>query len=115
MPPNSSESTQTAGEPKLLRPLHVSPDRVLALSDPLLRCAAPIVEGHHPLRRAAQVRDQKAHSGIEFSRMSLHLGHDPAGAAPRLGLVAAAGEGAPDLMRGTAHRAREQMRNAATW
>src|SRR3954471_13070486 len=76
------------------------PDRVLALFDPLLRRAALIVEGHYALGRAAQVRDQKAHPGIEFTRMPLDLGRDPAGAAPGLGLVAEAGVETPDLVGG---------------
>src|SRR3954468_9977298 len=80
------------------------PDRVLALSDPVLRRAALIVEGHHALGRAAQVRDQEAHPRIEFARVPLNLGHDPARVAPALGLVAKADVEASDLMRGTAHR-----------
>ena len=54
------------------------PDRILTLSDPLLRRAALIVKGDHPLGRTAQVGDQKAHPGIEFARVPLDLGHDPA-------------------------------------
>src|SRR6185312_16252702 len=88
-------------------------DRVLALSDPLLRRAPPIVEGHHALGWAAQVRDQEAHPWIEFAGVPLDLGHDPARVAPGLGLVAEAGVGTPDLVRRTADWTREQVSNPA--
>src|SRR4051794_14218350 len=45
--------------------------------------------------------------------MPLDLGHDPAGAAPGLGLVAEAGVVTPDFMGRTAHRTLEQMSNPA--
>src|SRR3954467_14781893 len=45
--------------------------------------------------------------------MPLDLGHDPAGPAPALGLVAKAGVQAPDLVGRTAHRMLEQMSNPA--
>src|SRR5829696_369025 len=86
------------------------PDRILTLSDPLLRRAALIVKGEHPLGWAAQVRDQKAHPGIEFTRMPLHLGHDPARVAPALGLVAEAGVETADVVGWAAHRTCEQVR-----
>jgi len=54
------------------------PDRVLALSDPRLRRAALIVEGHHPLGWTSKVRHQKTDPWIEFARMPRDLGHDPA-------------------------------------
>src|SRR5918993_4803781 len=84
------------------------PERVLAFSDPLLRRATLVIESDHPLGRAAQVGDQKANTRVEFTWMPLDLGHDPAGVAPTLGLVAEAGVEAPDLVGRTAHRAREQ-------
>src|SRR3954463_9830746 len=82
---------------------------ILALSDPLLRCAALIVEGHHALGRAAQVRDQEDHPWIEFARMPLDLRHNPTRAGPSLGLVAEAGVETPNLVRRTAHRTLEQV------
>src|SRR3954465_14119979 len=45
--------------------------------------------------------------------MPLDLGHDPAGAAPGLGLVAEAGVETPDLVGRTPHRTLEQMSNPA--
>src|SRR3954471_23812813 len=45
--------------------------------------------------------------------MPLDLGHDPAGAAPGLGLVAEAGVETPDLVGWTPHRALEQVRDLA--
>src|SRR4051812_50019855 len=45
--------------------------------------------------------------------MPLHLGYDPARAAPALGLVAEAGVETPDLVGRTPHRTLEQMSNPA--
>src|SRR3954452_12004620 len=45
--------------------------------------------------------------------MPLDLGHDPAGPAPGLGLVAEAGVQAPDLVGWTSHRTLEQMSDPA--
>src|SRR4051794_41734666 len=45
--------------------------------------------------------------------MPLDLGHDPAGAAPGLGLVAEAGVETPDLVGRTPHRTLELMSNPA--
>src|SRR4051794_18819764 len=45
--------------------------------------------------------------------MPLDLGHDPAGAAPGLGLVAEAGVVTPDSIGRTAHRTLEQMSDPA--
>src|SRR3954471_22907905 len=88
-------------------------DRILALFDPLLRRAPLIVEGHHPLGWTAQVRHQEPDTRIEFARVPLDLGHDPAGAGPSLGLVAEAGVETPDLVGRTPHRALEQVRDLA--
>ena len=52
---------------------------VLALLDVLLRCAAPIVEGHHPLSGAAQVGDDEPDARIQLAGMPFHLGNDPVG------------------------------------
>src|SRR4051794_30199046 len=87
------------------------PDRVLALSDPLLCCATPIVEGDHALGWAAQIGHQEPDTRIEFARVPLDLGHNPARVGPSLGLVAKAGVKASDLMSWTPHRAREQVNN----
>src|SRR3954471_144000 len=84
----AEEVGQVVGQSMKLKPHRVGlhrparqpcpPDRILTLSDPLLRRAALIVKGDHPLGRAAQVGHQEAHPWIEFTRMRLDLGYNPA-------------------------------------
>jgi len=50
----------------------------LALFDPLLACAALITESDDILGRARQVGDDEANARIEFARVPLDLGDDPA-------------------------------------
>ena len=78
---------QPAGQP-------CPPDGVLTFSNPLLRRASPVVEGHHPLWRTRQVRDEEPDTRAEPARVPLDLNDDPAGAAPGLSLVAEAGRSA---------------------
>src|SRR6516165_2606212 len=63
-------------------------DRALALLDPLLACPALVVEDNNALGRAAQVRHDEADARIEFARMPLDLGDDPAWLRPASGLIA---------------------------
>ena len=64
-----------AGE---LRPL----DRVLALLDPLLRHATPVVKLHHAVRVPAQVGDDEAHAGKQLAAVPLDLRHHAPGLVP---------------------------------
>ena len=66
-------------------------DRALSLFDPLLACAALVVEGDDALGRAAHVRHDEANAGIKLSRMPLDLGDHPAWLCPAFGLIAEIG------------------------
>ena len=87
-------------------------DGVLALLDVLLSRATPIVEGHHPLGRPAEIGDDEPDTGKQLAGVPLHLGHDAAGLVPALGPVAEAGVVAPYMIGRTADRSREQVRDA---
>ncbi len=87
-------------------------DRALAFLDVLLRFAALIVEGHDPLRRAAQVGDDEADAWIQFPGMPLYLGDDPALPVPRARLIAEAGMEAANMIRRATNRTGEQMGDA---
>ena len=75
----------------------------------LLRRAALIVKRHHPLGEAGQVGDDEADAGKQLAAMSLHLGHHLAGPVPALGAAVEADIIAPDVLRRTADRPREQV------
>src|ERR671915_1437125 len=60
---------------------------VLAFFYPLLCSAPAIVEADYPYGWIAQVGDDEADSGKQFSLMPLHLGYHPSGNIPTLGLV----------------------------
>src|SRR6476620_6964868 len=85
------------------------PDRALALFDPLLRCAALMVEGDNPLSRAGQVGDDEADAWIKLAGMPLDLGDHPARLRPACRLIAEVGVVASHLVRGAADRAFEQV------
>ncbi len=87
-------------------------DSVFAFLDVLLRFAALIVEGHDSLRRSAQVSDDEADAGIQFPRMPLHLGDDPALPVPRACLIAEAGMEATNMIRRATDRTGKQMGDA---
>lgn len=53
-------------------------DRAFALLDPLLACAALVVEGDDILRGSRHIRHDEADARIEFARMPLDFGDDPA-------------------------------------
>ena len=103
--PNLVVAELLAGKP---RPV----DRVLAFLDVLLRFAALIVEGRHPIGRAVQVGHDEAVAGNQPVRMPLDLSHHPARAVPALGLVVEAHVVAPDGLRRSADGPRQQVRDA---
>ena len=57
--------------------------------NPLLACAALVVEGDDALGRAAHVRHDEANTGIKLSGMPLDLGDHPARLRPASGLLGA--------------------------
>jgi hypothetical protein len=59
-------------------------DRVLALFDPLLRCASLIVKGDDALGWPRQVGDNEPDARVKLARMPLDLGHDAARLIPAL-------------------------------
>ena len=71
--PNGIGRERPARQP---RPL----DRPLAFFDPLLACAALVVEGHDILGGASHVGHDEADARIEFAWMPFDLGDDARGA-----------------------------------
>ena len=79
------------------RPLH----RAFAFLDPLLTRPALVVEGDHPLGRAAHVRHDEANPGIKLARMPLDLGNHPSRLGP--GSVDAVLASAASVEQGSDH------------
>ncbi len=75
----------------------------------LSRRAALIVKRHHPLGAAARVGDDKADTRIQFARMPLHLGHDPALLVPRPALIGEAGVETANMVGRATDGSRQQM------
>jgi hypothetical protein len=65
---------------------------ILVLLDPLLRCAALVVEGDNALGRTRQVGDGKADAPIQLTRMPLDLGDNTPWLPPAPRLTTEAGE-----------------------
>ena len=63
--------------------------------------------GHYP-----QVGDDEADAGIQFPRVPLHLGDDPALPVPRACLIAEAGMEATNMIRRATDRTGKQMGDA---
>jgi hypothetical protein len=82
----------------------------LALFDPLLAGAVPVVEGDNVFRRSRQVGDDAADAGIEFTGMPLDLGNHTGRCLPACRLITEVGVVAANLMggRGTPDWALEQ-------
>jgi len=51
-------------------------DGAFSLFDPLLCCAALVVEGDDALSRPRQIGDYEADARVQLARMPLDLGHD---------------------------------------
>ena len=85
------------------------PYGVLAFPDPLLGCAALIIEADDPFGRARQVGYDEANTRIKLARMPLDLCHHTARHLPALRLIAEVGVKAADLMRRATDRAFERM------
>src|SRR5262249_4419876 len=88
-------------------------DRALSLFDPLLCCAAPVVESDDPLGRPRQVGNDEADARVQLARMPLDFGHNAARLAPALCLIAETGEVASHLVRWPTDRTLEQVPDPA--
>jgi len=75
----------------------------------LLRRAALIVKGHHPLGGPAEIGDDEPDTGKQLAGVPLHLGHDAAGFVPASSLIAKASVIAPHMVRRTANGAGQRM------
>ncbi len=80
--------------------------------DVLLRLAPLIIEPHHPLGGTGQVGDDEADTGMQFTGMPFHLGHDAPLPVPASGLIAEAGIETQYMVRRAANGSREQMADA---
>jgi hypothetical protein len=67
-------------------------DCTLVLLDPLLRCAALVVEDDNALGRTRQVGDDKADARVQLARMPLDLRDNTPWLPPALRLITEAGE-----------------------
>ena len=83
--------------------------RALALFDPLLACAALVVESDDVLGRARQVGDDEAETRIEFARMPFDLGRRPGAASSSSGLIGEVRVESPDIVGRAAERALEHV------
>jgi hypothetical protein len=81
------------------------------LLDPLLSCAALVVEGDDPLGRPRQVGHDEADARVKLARMPFDLCHNRPDFLPALRLIAEPGVVAANLMRRSADRALEQVSN----
>src|SRR4051812_17852508 len=86
-------------------------DRVLALFDVLLACAAPVIEGNDALSGPRQVGDDEADARVQLARVPFDLGYDVARLAPALRLISKAGVVTSYLVRWSPDRAFEHMPN----
>src|SRR5271156_7103879 len=84
-------------------------NRALALFDPLLRCAAVVVEGDDALGRSRQVGDDEADTRVKLAGVPLDLRHDPPRFLPALRLIAETGEVAAHLVRRSSDRTLEAV------
>jgi len=84
-------------------------DRSLALFDPLLACAALVVEDDDPLGRARQVGDDEADTRIKLARMPLDFGDHPARLAPASRLIGEIGMEPAHFVRRSPDRTLEQV------
>ncbi len=89
-------------------PLH----RVLALLDPLLHRAATVVEFHHPVGRASEVRHDETDAREQLAFVMLDLCRHPARFVPTAGLVQKTVKPDDRLVGPTAHQPRQQGRTA---
>jgi len=80
-------------------------DRALSLFDPLLCCAALVVDGDDALGRPCQIGDDEADARVQLARMPLDLGHDATRLVPALRPIAEAGVRTAHLMRRSPDRA----------
>ena len=100
--PDRVGSERSARQP---RPL----DRALAFLDPLLACAALIVEGDDILGGSRHVGDDEADPRNKLARMPLDFGDHPARLGPASGLIVEARMRPPHMVRGSPNRARQQI------
>ena len=85
---------------------------MFAFLDELLRRPPVIIESDDPFSGTAQVGDDEADAGVQFTGMPLDLGNDTTFLVPRSGLIAEAGVLAPDMVRRTASGTCQQMGDA---
>ena len=100
--PHGVGGERPARQPRLL-------DRALALFDPLLACAALVVEGDDRLGRARQVGDLEADARIKLVRVPLDFGDHPARLGPASRLIAEIGMEPAHLVRRSPNRTLEQV------
>ncbi len=82
---------------------------MFAFLDVLLRRPPVIVKGDDPFSGTAQVGDDEADAGAQFTGMPLDLGDDPALPVPRACLIAETGMEAPNVVGRAAEGTSEQM------
>jgi hypothetical protein len=82
---------------------------IVAFLDPLLGCAALVIEGDDPFGRAALVGHDEADAGIKVARMPLDLGDHPARLGPASRLVGEVGRVSSDFVRRPPDQALEQI------
>jgi hypothetical protein len=85
----------------------------LAFLDPLLACAALVVEGDDPLGQARQIGDDEADARIELSRVPLDFGDHPAWLGSASRLIAEIGMEPTHLVRRSPDRTLEQVADPA--
>jgi hypothetical protein len=84
-------------------------DRALSLFDPLLACAAMVVEGYHAFGRPRRISHDEANARAKLTRVPLDLRHHAARLLPALRLIAEARMEPPHVVRRTPDRTREQV------
>ena len=106
-PPSYTTSWDSTGhEPMAGQPSPVQ--GVLALFDPLLGSAPPIVEMHYPFRASRHVRDDEAHPREQLTLVPFHLGHHSPSTVPAPGLIPKVVVSDHWTLRRPAHRPPEQ-------
>jgi hypothetical protein len=115
----AQEVGQVVGQRKQLQAHRVVPEGAagqpgpaqgqLALPDPLLRCAAPVVELADPFRRPLQVGHDEADPRIELAPVPLDLRHHATRSGPARGLVVEAGVGHDRLLGWPSDRPGQQV------
>src|SRR5450759_2288290 len=86
---------------------------LLAFFDPLLGCAALVVEPHHRPARCLQVGHDEAYSREQLTSMKLHLRHYPTCRLPTSGLVEEALVPHHRLVARSSYGPRQQLRDVA--